>query len=176
MGARSARKCWPIQSPAGIAGTRSFLYPVLPIWMSLNRTMANDLPPPSNFQQTPPQYTARRKPETLALMGDLRVHEMITLEARLKDIQRAEEHGFDRHFRVAGEVLFGAVIGAWVTGARFFPAVLVLAVSIASYLASMAISEAHADSISSFSRDFTLITNNLELVQDGEKPGATSGE
>lgn len=136
--------------------------------------MSEDGAASSSFQQTPPQYMARRKPETLALMGDLRVHEMLTLEARLKDIQKAEDHGFHKHFRLAGEVLFGAVIGAWVTGARFFPAILVLVVSVVLYLASLAITDAHADSVSNFSRDFKLITNNLELVEAGQRRESAS--
>jgi len=129
-----------------------------------------------SFEQTPPQYMARRKPEALALMGDLRMHEMVTLESRLQDIQKTEDHGFAKHFRVAGEVLLGATVGAWVAGAAFYPAVLVLVVAIVLYLASIAISEAHADSIASFSRDFRTITNNIELVKDEDGRGPVQND
>jgi hypothetical protein len=107
-------------------------------------------------------------------MGDLRVHEMLTFDDRLGDIQKAENHGYQLHFRVAAELLAGGVIGAWVAGTRFFPAVLLLAVAASLYLASLAIDEAHVDSISNLRRDFKRVTDDIELVEDPQAQGETA--
>lgn len=117
-------------------------------------------------EQTPPQYTARRKPEAVAVLSDIRMHEMLAFNDRLEDIQKAEDHGYHRHYRVLSELLAGGVIGAWITGAKFFPAFLVFVVAALFYLASLAIDEAHADSIGSFRRDFCRVTEDIELIEN----------
>ncbi len=126
------------------------------------------------IEQTPPQYTARRKPESIALMGDLRMHEMEAFDDRLGDIQKAEDHGYQWHFRVFAELLAGGAIGAWVSGSKFFPAILVLVAAALFYFASMAIDEAHADSIGSFRRDFRRVTEDIELVEDDKSSAEAS--
>jgi hypothetical protein len=107
-------------------------------------------------------------------MGSLRLHEMLTFDDRLADIETAESHGYQHHFRVAAELLAGGVVGAWVTGARFFPAVVLLIFAAALYLASLAIDEAHAESIASFRRDFKRVTKDIQFVEseDGEVEGS----
>ncbi len=123
----------------------------------------------SSYRKAQPrQLKAVLNPEADAVMGSLRLHEMVTFDDRLADIEKAENHGYQHHFRVAAELLAGGVVGAWVTGAKLFPAALLLVVAAVLYLASLAINDAHADSIASFRRDFKRVTDDIQFVESGE--------
>ncbi len=114
------------------------------------------------------QFKAVLDPKADAVMGSLRMHQMQTFDDRLVDLEKTESHGYQHHFRVAAELLAGGVVGAWVTGTRFFPAVVLLGVAALLYLASLAISEAHTESVKSFRRDFKRVMDNIEFVETSE--------
>jgi hypothetical protein len=118
-----------------------------------------------------PQLMARRKPEALAPVEDMRLDELQTLHDRLVDIEKTETSGRQRYFEIGGELLAGGAIGAWLTGASLFPPIFVLVAAAVCFFASVSIKEAHADSIRSFRRDFRRLTESYDLVEaiEGEE-------